>query len=129
MIFEKHRNAIRVIEEATGYWAAAAIDEFTERIAVLMEEKKITRSELATRLGCSPAYVTKILRGKDNFTIATMTKLARALGAELRIELRPGATRVADHRHQVPRAPADATAPVRRRPPTPKRGKRSAHRG
>ncbi len=69
------------------YWIADAVQAFTERVFQLMEEQKITRSELARRLGTSPAYVTKILRGNANFTLASMVKLARVLGTDLRIEL------------------------------------------
>jgi transcriptional regulator with XRE-family HTH domain len=54
-----------------------------------MGERKISRSALAARIGHSPAYVTKVLRGDANFTAATMTKLARAMGAEVRIHLAP----------------------------------------
>jgi transcriptional regulator with XRE-family HTH domain len=47
----------------------------------------MTRVELARRLGASPAYVTKILRGKVNFTLATMVRLSRAVGGELHVQL------------------------------------------
>ncbi len=74
------------------YWIAGSVQEFTEEIFRLMEQGEISRSELARRLGTSPAYVTKILRGNANFTLATMVRLARALGAELRLQLSPAAT-------------------------------------
>ncbi|MCP3958330.1 MAG: helix-turn-helix transcriptional regulator [bacterium] len=71
------------------YWIADAVQAFTERVFQLMEEQKSTRSELARRLGTTPAYVTKILRGNANFTLASMVKLARVFGTDLRIELTP----------------------------------------
>ncbi len=74
-------------ESHDDYWVAGTVQEFTEEICRLMESGRVTRSELARRLGTSPAYVTKILRGNANFTLATMVRLARALGAEVSIEL------------------------------------------
>lgn len=69
------------------YWIAQAVQELNEEICRLMEERSVTRSELARRLGVSPAYVTKILRGNTNFTLASMVRLARALGADLKVGL------------------------------------------
>ncbi len=77
----------REAESHDDYWIAGTIQEFTEELSRRMEEEKISRGDLARRLGTSPAYVTKILRGNANFTLATMVKLARALGMELRIRL------------------------------------------
>lgn len=83
-------NLYRRAEAHDDYWIADAVQGFTEEVFLLMEQKKITRADLARRIGTSPAYVTKILRGNANFTLATMVKLARALEVELRIELTPG---------------------------------------
>jgi transcriptional regulator with XRE-family HTH domain len=77
----------REAENHEDYWLAGAILEFTEDVVREMERQGISRTELARRLGATPAYVTKILRGKVNFTLATMVKLARALDAELHVQL------------------------------------------
>lgn len=75
------------------YWSEGLVIEFTEELARLMEERKISRSALAEKIGHSPAYVTKVLRGNANFTVATMAKLARAVGSEVRIHLAPTGSR------------------------------------
>jgi transcriptional regulator with XRE-family HTH domain len=75
------------VEQHEDYWVAGAIVEFTESLVREMERQGMTRVELARRLGTSPAYVTKILRGKVNFTLATMVRLARVLGGELHVQL------------------------------------------
>ena len=80
---ELYRDA----EEHEDYWTAGAILEFTESVVREMERQGVTRTELAERLGTTPAYVTKILRGRVNFTLATMVRLARALGSELHVRL------------------------------------------
>jgi transcriptional regulator with XRE-family HTH domain len=74
-------------ERHEDYWVAGAILELTEGVAREMERQSLTRTELARRLGATPAYVTKILRGKANFTLDTMVRLARALDTELHVEL------------------------------------------
>ena len=76
------------------YWASAAILEFTESIARLMKQKKISKSKLAQILGTSPAYVTKMLRGDTNFTMSSMVKCARALDSKLHIHVASNAADV-----------------------------------
>lgn len=93
---EDKRSFRKVFEEARqyeDYWAEGVALEFTEELSRLMKEKNVSRSVLAERIGHSPAYVTKVLRGNANLTIATMVKLARALGAEVRIHLTPAGSR------------------------------------
>lgn len=87
MATERYRKFIREAEAKPEYAAAAVVYDFTEDIWNLMEAQGLSRSELAARLGASPAYVTKILRGNANFTLVSMAKLASALGAELRVHL------------------------------------------
>lgn len=74
-------------ERHEDYWLAGAVFGFSEAVAAELERSGISRTELAKRLGTTPAYVTKILRGRTNFTLATMVRLARALGVELSIKL------------------------------------------
>lgn len=73
-----------------AYWVADAIYTFTEELHRLAVDAGLTRTELARRLEVSPAYITKVFRGDVNFTIETMVRLARAVGAEVQIHLRPG---------------------------------------
>lgn len=71
------------------YWTAGAEIDFTEELYRVMDEQQVSRAELARRIGTSQAYITKVLRGDANFTVTTMTKLARALGMQVRISLEP----------------------------------------
>jgi len=100
----------QLFEEARqhdDYWTEGLIVDFTEELARWMKEKKVTRSELAARIGHSPAYITKVLRGNANFTAATMAKLAKAVGAEVRIHLAPSESRTTWYDHSTTR-PQDA---------------------
>ena len=72
-----------------AYWVADAIYTFTEELHQIAEKEGLSRSELARRLGVSPAYITKLFRGDVNFTIETMVRLARAVGGSLHLHLAP----------------------------------------
>lgn len=48
-----------------------------------MEILGINQKELAQRMGCSPQYVSKILRGKENLSLETICKIEDALEMEI----------------------------------------------
>jgi plasmid maintenance system antidote protein VapI len=48
---------------------------------------KMNNATLAEAAGVSPAYITKVLRGSENFTLETMSKLAMAVGGKVRIHI------------------------------------------
>jgi len=52
-----------------------------------MERKGISKKDLAEAIGTSQAYITKVFKGKANFTIATMTKLSKAIGGRVNIHV------------------------------------------
>jgi transcriptional regulator with XRE-family HTH domain len=97
---EQKKGFDGLFKEAEGhldYWVETAILDLTEDVARLMDEKGVSRSELARRIGTSPAYVTQVLRGNANYTLKTMTKLGLALDSELRIHLAPKGSRTRWH--------------------------------
>ncbi|MCC6483815.1 MAG: helix-turn-helix transcriptional regulator [Armatimonadetes bacterium] len=75
--------------ESPVYQTEKVILDFTERICEIMEDSGTSRAELAERLGRSRPWVTKLLRGDQNMTIATMVGVMLALGYELRLEALP----------------------------------------
>lgn len=72
-----------------AYKVEGATIEFTEELCKLMQHQGVNKTGLAQRLKCNPAFITKLLSGRNNFTIQTMVKTADALGAEVRIHLQP----------------------------------------
>lgn len=85
----EYAKLLEDIEASNEYWTHAAVLEFTEEIARLMEDEAVSRAELSRRIGKTAAYVTKVLRGNVNFTVETMTMLARAFDTVVRIHLAP----------------------------------------
>ena len=63
--------------------------EFTEELLAIMERHKISRTDLAKSLSVKPSRITSLLRGLNNFTLETMVRLCRALGAQYRHHIQP----------------------------------------
>jgi transcriptional regulator with XRE-family HTH domain len=72
-----------------SYVAAGVCLELAKNIEDLMAGMELNNTELAERLNCSKANVTKLLRGDANLTIKTLAKIAIALDAELKSVLIP----------------------------------------
>jgi transcriptional regulator with XRE-family HTH domain len=86
------RSFKELFEEARqdpGFHKELAILRFTEELCRVMEEQGVSHTELARRIGSSQAYISRVLNGGANFTLASMTKLCMALGMELRMHLAP----------------------------------------
>jgi transcriptional regulator with XRE-family HTH domain len=80
---------LRELQADGAYWDAWLIGDFAEELSERMRQENISRSALAKKLGTSQAYITKILRGDTNFTIRSMTQLARAVNSVVRVHLAP----------------------------------------
>lgn len=81
----------QILNEATQrhtYWSAKAKFDFVQELNALMKRRRVNRKDFAARLGASPAYITKALRGDVNFTIETMAKLAHVLHGRLDLHVR-----------------------------------------
>lgn len=103
-------------ERHDEYWAERSIIEFTEELSRWMESRKMSQADLAAAIGVSQPYISKVLTGKVNFTLATMAKLANALGAVVRIQLEPRETHTQGH----PLNPETTPASERPEPRLPK---------
>lgn len=66
-----------------------AVLEAAENLAQLMEEKGVSRTELARRLGRSKSWVTQMLDGRSNKTLRTIADAFAVLGQEYHSSHRP----------------------------------------
>lgn len=87
MSIERYRQLLDRAESSPDYWREAVVIQFTEGLCRRMEEKKISKAELARRMGTSRAYVTRLLGGEPNFTLGTMVKLALAVDGALYVRI------------------------------------------
>ena len=60
---------------------------YSQRIAMMMldkmEELGLTQKSLAERMGCSQQYVSRVLKGTENLSIETISKIESALDLEI----------------------------------------------
>lgn len=71
------------------YQQERAIYEVTELIESVMDEKGVSRADLARKLGKSRGWVTQLLDGEANKTIRTIADVLAVLGREYRSFQRP----------------------------------------
>jgi transcriptional regulator with XRE-family HTH domain len=57
----------------------------TETIVALLEERGVSRQELAARLGKSKGFVSQLLSGERNMTLRTLADLGYALGCDFSV--------------------------------------------
>lgn len=69
----------------------ALASEASELVWKLMSDQKLSKADLARRLGKSRAWVTQLLSGKANLTVRTLADVVHALGAEVRLRSQPSA--------------------------------------
>ncbi|CAN5895766.1 hypothetical protein BH23PLA1_BH23PLA1_24570 [soil metagenome] len=65
------------------------VTEVQELICEVMDTQGVSQAELARRLGKSPPYVSKLLRGGSNMTLRTISDIFHALSRTLRVVDRP----------------------------------------
>ena len=57
-------------------------------IAEMREKRHLTQEDLAQKIGSSQSVVSRIERGIENITLKKLFKIAKALGAHVKISLR-----------------------------------------
>ena len=74
-------------EEATRRAKAEGWLPYSRKIAIrtamAMKRQNITRSDVASRMGCSPQYVSRLLKGEENLSLETICKLENALNVPI----------------------------------------------
>ena len=82
-----------------------------EDLLRLMKEQGINRTELAKRMGVPNSRITAMLKGTNNFTIETLVRAGRAIGAELQQTFVPIKQTTQDNKaSQVAEDPSDYQA-------------------
>lgn len=70
-LFAKNDLAVR----DSGYIALRVLNR--------LEDLGMSQKELANKMNCSPQYVSKLLKGSENLTLETISKLEKSLGIDL----------------------------------------------
>ena len=98
MVARKYRAFLTGARKKVEYWRQLAVRDFTEDLLLRMQARGIKQVALAAKMEVRPAYVSRVLRGSDNLTLATMVKMAMAVGGKLRLHIadRDAETRFVD---------------------------------
>jgi transcriptional regulator with XRE-family HTH domain len=72
-----------------AYKVQGVIIEITEQIFEKMNAMGMSKSQLASKINASAPYITKLLRGKTNFTAESIVKVANALNCDVEVRLVP----------------------------------------
>lgn len=83
------KRRIASLRDTADYRADQVIDGVTEAIVDRMLQLGLNRAELAALLGVTPARITNLLRGANNFTVRTLIDVAVALDCALTMGLIP----------------------------------------
>lgn len=78
------------VRSGSDYQTEQLIDTITEAIIDRMFELQLNRTQLAERLGVTPARVTNLLRGA-NFTVRTLAEIGSALDCDVSLGFEPRA--------------------------------------
>jgi transcriptional regulator with XRE-family HTH domain len=61
----------------------------TEALCEMMEEAKLSRADLAKKMGVSKAYITQLLSGSRNMTLQTLATAAFHCGRKIKVQYVP----------------------------------------
>ena len=96
-----------------------------EELLTLMVENGISRGELAKRMEVQPSRVTSMLSGANNFTIETLVRAGRAVGADIELHFVPMKKDKKQGKAAKPRVEEESVSKVAE-DPTPYRTKRKS---
>ena len=73
----------RVEEERVRYAKLKGWLQYSRKIAIKVavatKQQGLSRQDVADRMGCSPQYISKLLKGTENLSLETICKLEDAL--------------------------------------------------
>ncbi len=75
-------------ENTPEYKAEVISMNIANDVFKIMKEAKLSKSELAKKMGVSKSYITQMLNGKSNMTVLSLVKLSDVLGIEVKIDLK-----------------------------------------
>jgi transcriptional regulator with XRE-family HTH domain len=82
------RDRSRSDERRAGYQEAREAFQLAERVRQVRERLGITQAELAARIGSTQPAIARLEAGGVSPSLATLRRIAAALGMELVVELR-----------------------------------------
>lgn len=88
-INDRYKQALERAKESPAFWTEKALLDVARRFLVRMKEMGITQASLADKMGKKSPYISRLLSGKHNVTVETLSTAAHALGMKIEIRLEP----------------------------------------
>ncbi|WP_134705417.1 helix-turn-helix transcriptional regulator [Rahnella sp. CJA17(1/100)] len=86
LFFTEHE---RNTEEHSRIYASEELTfNVTEDLLIIMEDKDISKTDLAVKLGKTKAYISQLLSGSKNMTLKTMSDVCFALGIKPSVDFK-----------------------------------------
>jgi len=104
-LFDELKGLVADDEARAEYRHELAMSAFTNGLARIMTDQRVSQAELARRLGVSRARVSQIMQHRCSPTLRTMIQLTGALGCELSVVIAPHANPGEDGDLMPPQAP------------------------
>ncbi|MBP6671684.1 MAG: helix-turn-helix transcriptional regulator [Bacteroidetes bacterium] len=76
-------------KDDSEYIAEGVLVDITEQILDQVNRQNLSRSQLAQKLNCSNAYISKLLNGSENMTLKKIVQIAQVLDCRLDVALVP----------------------------------------
>lgn len=67
-------------EQTPEYWSSGSMIEIAEKITECLKATGLTKNALSKQLQVNRSYITRIMQGKENLTLQTISKIFLALG-------------------------------------------------
>lgn len=80
---EAWSNWFKTEDERIEFESALFFNDVTDMLLETMDRERVSRSELALKMGVKKPYITRILSGKTNLTLKSLYKCFRALEVDI----------------------------------------------
>lgn len=86
---EQFKQMVEAHQNDPEYVVEGVLIDINEQLVRLMARLNLNKSQLATRLGVSNAYVTKLLRGNENLTLKQLVRIVVAMDSRIDVAVVP----------------------------------------
>lgn len=79
------KNRITKFSHDEAFILEGKLLELSEQICIQLEDLNWSKKDLAQKMNVSQAFVTKLLNGKNNYTLKTLVKVAKTINLNINI--------------------------------------------
>lgn len=88
-INSRYKQAMERAKESPAFWTESALLNIARHFLARMKEMGVNQATLAEKMGKKTPYISRLLSGRHNVTVETLSTAAHALGMKIDIRLEP----------------------------------------